>query len=210
MKTLSYISATLKGAAAQMDDRDRAAALDCFEHWKSQWKRTQSGEPQSVAYTVHCLIDERMQYMLATSKHAPQVKCRKGCAACCHMSIDIFPQEAVLLRMLAQHEGIEIDEARLARQATKDVLTWGELAPEDRACVFLAEDRSCRIHEHRPGACRKYLVKTDPELCDLHKHPGANVGVVFELQAEIAHSAAMTVFGSGSMAAMLLKHQPED
>jgi Fe-S-cluster containining protein len=200
---LVYTSATLKGAAAQMPQRDREMARDCFEHWRRECKRIGPAEPERVAFTVHELIDERMQRMRATSE--PHVTCSKGCAACCHLNVGIFPQEAELLLLMAREDGIEIDEARLARQATKDDSTWHELSPEDRACVFLGDDRTCRVYEHRPGACRKYLVKNDPDLCDMNKHPGGAVAVVFSVEAEIVHSAAMTVYGAGNMAAMLLR-----
>lgn len=202
---LAYISVTLKGAMRAMSEHDRLLARDCFEHYRREWNRVATEDPMCVAFTVHKLIDEEMQRMLATSPYAHQVKCRKGCAACCHMRVDIFPQEAALLRSYAREAGIEIDEARLQRQAATDDSTWHELPPEDRRCVFLDDDRACRVYEHRPGACRKYLVKTDPDRCDMDKYPGGQVGVVFSVQAEIIHSAAMTVYGAGSMADELLR-----
>lgn len=202
---LAYISSTLKGAAGMMSRREREAALDCFEHWRGECERIGPAEPERVAHTVHGVIDDHMQHMLATSKHGPEVKCRKGCAACCHLHVDVFPQEAHLLRMVAADAGIEIDEARLARQASKDDSTWRELSPEDRRCVFLADDLRCRVYEYRPGACRKHLVKSDPDRCDMAKHPGGKVAIVFSAEAEIVHSAAMTVYGAGNMAAMLLR-----
>lgn len=207
---LAYISTTLKGAAQTMSTRARQHARECFEHWLVEWTRIRSGAPERVAVTVHEVVDERLQHMLATSMHGPDVKCRKGCAACCHLNVDIFPQEAQLLRMVAADEGIVIDEARLARQASKDDSTWRELSPEDRRCVFLGGDLSCKVYEHRPGACRKYLAKTDPDLCDMVKHPGGKVGIVFSVEAEIVHSAAMTAYGAGNMAAMLLREIKND
>lgn len=201
---LAYISSTLKGATASMNDRDRYLARDCFEHWRRECKRIAPEAPERVAYTVHEIIDERMARMLATSTHGPDVQCRKGCAACCHLNVDIFTSEAELLWMVAKEDGIRVDEARLARQAAKNADTWRELPPEDQRCVFLADDDTCKVYEHRPGACRKYMVKNDPDLCDMHKHPGGKVAIVFDVEAEIVHSAAMTVYGADSMAAKLL------
>lgn len=200
---LAYISTTLKGALRTATAKDRQLAHACFEHWRGECLRIGPGVPERVAYTVHEIIDERMQYQL--HKHSAEVKCRKGCAACCHVSVDIFTQEATFLRKVAEHYGIEIDEARLARQATKNPGTWRELAHEDRRCVFLSDDNACRVYEHRPGACRKYAVITDPDLCDTVKYPGGKVGIVFSVEAEVVHSAAMTVYGGGNMAAMLLQ-----
>lgn len=205
MPDLGYVSSTLKGAVQEMSDRDRALARDCYEHWHSEWQRLIPEDALNVAHTVHGVIDERIQSLLATSKHGREVTCTKGCAACCHLRVDINGREAALLIAVAAAAGIEIDEARLRRQADKNNDTWHELTREDRRCVFLAEDRSCRVYEHRPGACRKYQVLSEPDLCDMDKHPGGKVGIVFDVQAEIAHSAAMTVYGTGGMASMLLQ-----
>lgn len=201
----AYISTTIKGARATMTKKERFLAQECFDHYRGEFTRIGSSSPDRVAHTIHSLVDERMQDMLTTSPNGKQVTCSKGCAACCHLHVDVFPQEAVLLRQFTQWMGITIDEARLARQASKNSNTWRELAPEDRACVFLGEDRTCRVYEHRPGACRKYVVKSAPALCDMDKHPGGKVGIVFSLHAELVHSAAMTAYGAGSMAEMLLR-----
>jgi Fe-S-cluster containining protein len=203
---LSYISSTLKGAVQGMDERNRAVALDCFEHYRREWARIGSEAAENIAHTVHVLVDVRMQHMLATSPHGPEVKCRKGCAACCHLSVDISTPEAMLLWAVAKEDGIRVDEARLARQAQKEsVDAWRDLPVEDKRCVFLGDDNTCKVYEHRPAACRKYLVKTDPDLCDMQKHPGGKVGIVFDAEAELIVSAALTVYGAGPMASMLLK-----
>jgi len=209
----AYISTTLKGVIAQyMNDRDKDFALQCFKHWCSQCKnmiRATPHEPESIAYTLHSVIDDRIADMRAKSVMGRHIQCRKGCAACCHMSVDVFPQEAALLHRIAQEKGIKLDRDKLKRQAEKDSATWRHLAPEDQACPFLSEDRACRVHEHRPAACRKHHVKTDPDLCDSMKHPGAQVGMVFDIEAEIIASAAMTTYGVGTMAQMLLENEPE-
>ncbi len=200
---LAYISTTLKGALRTATKTERQSAHDCFEHWRGECSRIGHHAPANVAHTVHEIIDERMQHPL--DKHRAEVKCGKGCGACCHQNVDVFPQEAILLRAIAEHYDIEIDEARLARQAPKNPGTWRELSRDDRRCVFLSDDDACRVYEHRPGACRKYAVITDPDLCDMVKHPGGKVGIVFSVEAEIVHSAAMTFYGAGNMASMLLK-----
>ena len=200
-----YTSSTLAGAVRMMGDDERAMARDCFEHYRREFRRIAHEAPVNVAHTVHGLLDLRTQDMLTTSPHAPDIQCGKGCAACCHLYVEITPHEADLLLMEADALGIAIDYERLARQALKDDVTWRDLAPEDRRCVFLGDDRACKVYEHRPGACRKYFVKSDPDLCDMHKHPGGKVAIVFSVEAEIVHSAAMTEYGAGNMAAMLLK-----
>ena len=206
---LSYVSSTLKGASETLTPKQRHIARDMFDHYRTQWMRLIPEAPENVAHTVQATVDDQTREMLATSKHGADVKCRKGCSACCHLSIDIFPQEAVLLWKWAEYIGLPIDQARLERQAAATGLdAWGQLPPAGTRCVFLGDDGACQVYEHRPSSCRKYFVKTDPDLCDMHKHPGAEVGIVFSFEAEIIHSAALTAFGSGPMAQMLLQHQP--
>jgi len=199
---LAYISSTLKGATAKMTLREKSEARECFEHWRSECQRIGPNPPEVVAHTVHAIIDERMQHMLATSVHGPDVQCRKGCASCCRLQVDVYAHEAELLHLIARVDGIEIDAEKLARQAS---MPWHQLPIEDRRCLFLSADNECRVYEHRPGACRKYMVKSEPDLCDMDKHPGGEVAIVFSMEAEIISSAAMTVYGADNMAAMLLK-----
>lgn len=201
---LGYVSTTLKGAAQHMSDEDRLVALDCYRHYQRECERLAPDNALNVAHTIHALIDERVQRLL-TTPNGRAVTCGKGCAACCHVRVHVNSREAELLLAYAVEQGVDIDLAKLQRQADKGDATWHELSIEDRRCVFLGEDRTCRVYEHRPGACRKYHVLTDPDLCDMDKYPRGKVGIVFDTEAEIIHSAAMTVFGAGSMAAMLLR-----
>lgn len=207
-----YASATLKAALDRMSMKKREVALEAFDHWVGQCERIdKEADPLSIAYSLHEKLDEHVQHLLATSPHAKSITCRKGCAACCLVYVGIFPHEARLLREHAAEIGVEIDEERLARQAQKTEATWLELSPEDRRCVFLGDDNTCRVYEHRPGGCRKYQVKSNPELCDADKYRNGEVSVVYSLEAELLHSAAMTVFtrGRDSMAAVLLSVMDE-
>ncbi len=205
---LAYLSSTLKGALAEMSPKDKDTARACFEHWRGECERIGGDEPVRVAFTIHEVVDEHVDRMRTTSKHGSEITCQKGCAACCHLHVDMFPHEAELLIWATKASGVEIDWARLERQAPKDDDSWRDLPMADRRCVFLGDDNECRVYEHRPGSCRKYHVLSDPALCDTEKNYGGRVGIVFDVQAEIAHSAAMTVYGSGNMASMLLKHKP--
>jgi Fe-S-cluster containining protein len=185
-----------------------STARECFDHWRGEWQRIGDDEPVRIAFTIHEVVDERVARMRATSKNGSEITCRKGCAACCHLHVDVFPHEAELLLWVAKGLGVEIDWARLERQAPKDDDSWHELPKQDQRCVFLGDDNTCRVYEHRPGSCRKYHVLSAPALCDTETNPGGRVGIVFDVEAEIVHSAAMTAYGGGSMATVLLQHQP--
>jgi hypothetical protein len=54
------------------------------------------------------------------------------------------------------------------------------------------------------------MVMSDPDLCDAEKYPRGAISVVFDMQAEIVHSAATTVYGFGTMAAMLIRHKLQE
>jgi Fe-S-cluster containining protein len=180
-------------------------ALALFEQWLESCLSLLGRPPMDVAFSLHLELDKSAERQAMHSpEFAAQVQCRKGCAHCCYLPVDIYPQEAVLLRELARAVGIEIDEARLERQATKNIDTWDELSPEDRRCVFLADDRSCSVYEHRPGPCRNYKVVSPPDQCDSIKHPGGDVKIVFNCDAELIQSAAMTVFKADSMSKQLI------
>jgi hypothetical protein len=207
-----YITAALQAALSHASPKQRTKAREAFERYMRGCDKVSTADGQSIAYYIHEEVDERIAHLLKTSPHAKDVKCRKGCAHCCAMYVGISPEEGKLLRSIAVGQRIEIDEARLARQAEKTEETWLELSDEDRRCVFLAEDLSCRVYSSRPTGCRKYLVTSDPDLCDVRKHPGGDVGVLISTDVEIMQSAVMTYFGKGNdnMAAVLLavKGQP--
>lgn len=199
-----YTSDSLRGATERMNTAQRRAALSCFEHWIDQVRRIAFQPAINVAYTLHQQTDEHIAQLLAKDPRAKDVQCRKGCSACCHLNVDVFPQEAQLLLAVVAEQGITIDEAKLARQAGKTLDAWRELPHEDRACVFLGADQTCQVYEHRPSACRKYLVVTDPALCDVQKNPGRQVARLFHIETEIMFSAAMTEYGVSGMAQALL------
>ena len=200
-------------ALENLPERERRHAMECMTFYEKEWQRIAGlADGPSTAYSIHGALDERMRHMLATSPHGQDVKCSKGCAACCHLHVDITAKEAELLAMCVQQaQEVSIDRQRLDRQADSD---WDALPITDRRCVFLGEDRACTVYEHRPGSCRKYFVVTDPEYCDSELHPGHDVGILFDMEGELMHAAALKTHGMGSMASMLRealkkKEQPQ-
>jgi hypothetical protein len=92
--------------------------------------------------------------------------CARGCAACCHYEVEVTRDEAELLARVVA-EGLEIDRARLARQAdrSRGGPAWAELAVEENRCVFLGSGSECRVYPHRPAACRRLLVVSPAVEC---------------------------------------------
>lgn len=200
-------TAPLESLLLRMTWPQRREIRAMLEHYTAEFQRIErEGEanPESIAFSVHALVDEQIAHLMATDPNAPKVTCRRGCGACCHLHVSIDRHEAALLVTHAITSGIEIDRAKLARQAGHKLRTWAELSDDDRRCVFLGDDDACRVYEHRPNACRKYQVITDPELCDTQKHPGQEVGMLVSGAAEVISSAALIAFAdAGSMADML-------
>lgn len=191
------------------DPRERTMLGEMHLHYEAEIQRMQAEghDPQSIAHSINSKIDESVAVTLKT-KNGRKVQCSRGCAACCRIHVSITHEEAVLAVMAADETGVVIDWDRLQRQSAHGLGTWKEQTPADRRCVFLNSANECGIYEHRPTACRKYLVITEPKYCDTIKHPGHDVGVLVPAVGEAIVSAMLGVLKWGSMARMLLAVKP--
>jgi Fe-S-cluster containining protein len=164
---------------------------------------------EGIADGIHASIDKLViEIRQRDPGNAAKVACKKGCAHCCYTEVGITRDEALLLHHAAQEAGIKIDAERLRAQAAHEDKKWPELDYKQRGCVFLSADNTCGVYEHRPTACRKYMVVGDPKQCDSREHYGAKVGVFTNPEAEVLHCAALRVLANGSMARMLLETSP--
>lgn len=149
-------------------------------------------------------VHEYVEFEISKNDHTP-ITCHKGCAACCHLEVEITSDDAAVLKE-ALLNGIEIDYNKLSQIASRskhDPL-WNKGVVSENRCVFLGDDKACRIYEHRPSSCRKLSVVSDPKLCeDMNSSP---VPRTFPM-VEIILSAAMSLdnMTSGPMAKMLLE-----
>lgn len=53
-------------------------------------------------------------------------------------------------------------------------------------------------------SCRKYFSISEPELCNIEKHPKHKTAVWFDLRAEVFTSAMFTAAGCGFLPDLLL------
>jgi Fe-S-cluster containining protein len=92
--------------------------------------------------------------------------CHKGCGSCCHVEIEVTPDEAALLAEKI-FRGHSINRARLNLQSLRPPQSreWGRGAHEYNRCVFLGDDQACTAYDERPSACRKHLVTSPPLEC---------------------------------------------
>lgn len=88
--------------------------------------------------------------------------CKKGCAICCRLEVQVFPQEAFrIARTLRGQPGLESLVTALAEHVQRH---RGITDTRQRGFCPLLVDGSCSIYEQRPLACRK-MVSLDVERC---------------------------------------------
>ena len=157
-----------------------------------------------VAKEIHGALNELIRRDSEADADARKIQCRRGCSHCCSNPVEIGPHEAAALVAAAREAGIELDRAKLARQAAQTIESWPKQPAADRACVFLGADGACRVYAARPVACRKLFVTSDPVLCDTAKYTPADTVRWFSWESEMLAVAALEVFGGGLMPAQLL------
>lgn len=99
----------------------------------------------------------------------PGPSCRKSCSACCHIRVVLMDSEAdALVEYLRAHD-IKLDRELILFQAEHAVTDdmHQEIPYEKRRCPILGDDGNCRAYDARPSTCRKYLVASEPRLCDV-------------------------------------------
>lgn len=186
------------------DERKEKHLRAILDRYTEQFRAAGNQNAPSVARGAHIEIDNVLERDRKKSATGADIKCGKGCVHCCHEPVEIWPHEAALLVEIVRGAGMDLNQARLARQSHYAIETWRQQPVADTACVFLGDDGACKAYEFRPNACRKLLVVTDPALCNAKKHPPDSVGRWFSWEAEILESAALEVFGAGLMPQLLL------
>ena len=115
-------------------------------------------------------------------QHPECVKCKLGCADCCHAVFDLSLVEALyvnrhfLEKVSADRKAEILDVAnstdrktyKLKRKAYKAIESGEkseeqvllEMAAERVRCPLLNDDKQCDLYEHRPITCRLYGIPT--------------------------------------------------
>jgi len=91
-------------------------------------------QPLAELAALHHRVDAEAGAL--ARRHAGRLRCRRGCAGCCHDGLTVFAVEAERIR--AAHRALLREEAPHA----------------PGACAFLHADGACRIYAERPYVCR--------------------------------------------------------
>jgi Fe-S-cluster containining protein len=150
------------------------------------------------ARAVHRQVDDAVGPFAALRPEAmAAVRCRRGCAHCCRIRVDVTADEADLLAELVRAGRAHPDRARLDLQrdwSTPEAFHGRPRAEAD--CVFLGEDGACTVYEDRPSACRALLVASDPVFCR-EADQATRVLAIINPHLELVVSAARTLDAAG-------------
>jgi len=148
-----------------------------------------------LATEVHREVDALLERDLGNDAGHAAIRCGKGCSHCCSGPVEIWPQEAALLAAHLREAAIPIDAAKLERQSRHTVDSWREQPASDQSCVFLQPDGACGVYAARPNACRKLLVTSDPQHCDISRGEYERIERWFSWETEMVEVAALEVLG---------------
>lgn len=139
--------------------RARAAIQDALDrHGRAP------GLAIAIAQARIAFLDRELQPVVeAVARAGTPVDCRRGCASCCTLKVEITPDEvfAIAGQLAAMLDAESLAEAR--RRAEEVDARGGGLPPGERHLLRLfcpVLDRAsgaCRAHAARPAACQGYL-----------------------------------------------------
>jgi Fe-S-cluster containining protein len=106
----------------------------------------------------------------ATQLHAT---CTKGCAACCHLLVLMPLAEAITIALYVFTHWQPQDGLALVLRCQEQLSVYGDKVTIDAhfkkqiPCVFLGDDKLCRVYEVRPTSCRYHTAVSPPANCSL-------------------------------------------
>jgi Fe-S-cluster containining protein len=128
--------------------------------------------------------------------------CRRGCAYCCHLRVEIRPHDAFVL---AHHIATRFEPGQRARAIARiedNLRRVAPLSPEQHVragipCALL-EDGACSVYKARPVTCRKYhsvSVETCRSAFDDTSAP--LIGEIEDEQVRLAGNAVALGYAKG-------------
>ena len=122
----------------------------------------------SIFAGATALMEAEVESAYAATDSARRLKesvaCRKGCAFCCHMAVEVTALEAILVWRRALASPVLVAAVKASAPATANVAAaerWRRKMP----CPMLGDDGACQVYEDRPGSCRAF-ASTDAQRCE--------------------------------------------
>jgi Fe-S-cluster containining protein len=108
-------------------------------------------------------------YLIKAAQGGHVPTCKKGCAHCCHVRIDVSTSEVDLIVQKMKQDKLLIDFDRLKIQAGKEDIAFytPRMGKGNNRCVFLGDDNECKIYDARPLFCRSHFAVGDAEKCTM-------------------------------------------
>lgn len=120
---------------------------------------------------VFSIFDEKLHLRVAPIQN--EISCKKNCWGCCTIFTGATLPEGVAMaqwllepaqaEMLQQFKRELGSHLALYKKVGYDISAYFQLY---QRCIFLSQKGACKAYEARPLACRAYLVKSDPKLCE--------------------------------------------
>src|SRR4051812_21704002 len=100
------------------NERDRTVLGEMHQHYDGEVRHmvAEGHQPQNIAHSINLVVDQSVAETLKT-RNGRQVKCQRGCAACCKIHVSITREEAALLLIAAAQKEVEIDWPKVERQS---------------------------------------------------------------------------------------------
>lgn len=136
---------------------------------------------------VHHVVDDYNREVFSHPIVEKLLPCKAGCSGCCHTPVGVTEDEAELL-VEKINDGVKIDFARLARQmsAGNGIDAFYQLSHENRGCIFLSSDNSCKVYNDRPSVCRTNAVLGDASQCSSSDGEAKGIRLVKTEKADMA------------------------
>jgi Fe-S-cluster containining protein len=142
--------------------------------------------------------------------------CEKGCAACCTQNVTMTAVEGeFLLQHVREHEldkwfadslwNSDVENTNqpilthnaFARNCLQGIETNTDPPPlQQKPCLFLAEDNSCKVYEARPFGCRCFFSLEDCRTSGTSKQPDELLGINTVTMQIIEHLGQKEFWGN--------------
>jgi uncharacterized protein len=168
-------------------------------------------EPSKRARYIYSEVDKRVNTLVTQENFSELIKCKEGCSSCCHTQVSVTKEEATLLGQKVI-DGLSINWTNFYIQAKAgdNAKSFYQIPYEQRACIFLNKEGSCRIYDDRPSVCRTNLVVSNPELCSTRNGQEQSVQLVKTFEADmVVYASFLNSRSAGSLPRMVWQHLSE-